>query len=61
MMRSPPRVSSTWLMVSLHNAWTLMLLALSLRPTTPMNHPKRGTKQRVKRVSFHEMKSRAQK
>ena len=33
MMRSPPSVSSTWLMVSLHSACAFIDLALSLRPT----------------------------
>ena len=56
MMRSPPSVSSTWLMVSLHRACALIDLRFSFLPTNPMNHPMTGTMSRVKRVSCQEMK-----
>ena len=55
MMRSPPSVSSTWLMVSLHIACAFTEFCFSLRPTMPMNHPKMGTKMMVNSVSCHEM------
>ena len=52
---SPPNVSSTWLMVSLHRLCARMLLALSFLPTKPMNHVKMGAKIIVKIVSCHDM------
>lgn len=61
MMRRPPSVSSTWLIVSLHRACALMDFAFSLRPTTPMNQPKTGTKTMVKSVSCQLMASRVAK
>ena len=60
-MRRPPSVSSTCDMVSLHRLCASIDLRLSFLPTKPMNHPKTGTKMRVKSVSCHEMKSRAVK
>ena len=60
-MRSPPSVSSTCDMVSLHRLCASIDLRLSFLPTKPMNHPKTGTKTRVKSVSCHEMNSRAVK
>ena len=61
MIRRPPSVSSTWLIVSLQSACALMLCAFSLRPTQPMNQPMMGTMMRVKRVSSQEMKIKAAK
>ena len=61
MMRSPPKVSSTWLIVSLQSDCALMDFAFSLRPTSPMNHPNTGTKMIVKSVSCHEMATSAAK
>ena len=54
-------VPSTCDMVSLHRLCASIDLRLSFLPTKPMNHPKTGTKTRVKSVSCHEMKSRAVK
>ena len=51
MMRKPPSVSSTILIVSLQSACASILCAFSFLPTTPMNQPKGGTKRMVKRVS----------
>ena len=61
MMRRPPSVSSTWLMVSLHSVCAVMLFCFSFLPTKPMNQPKTGTKTSVKSVSCQEMISRVVK
>ena len=50
-MRRPPSVSSTWLMVSLHRLCAFIDFCLSLRPTMPITQPISGTKMRVNRVS----------
>ena len=51
MMRNPPKVSSTILIVSLQSDCASVLCAFSFFPTTPMNQPNGGTKRMVKRVS----------
>ena len=56
MMRSPPSVSSTWLMVSLQRACAFTESCFSRRPTMPMNQPMMGTMTSVKSVSCQEMK-----
>ena len=61
MMRSPPSVSSTWLMVSLQSACAFTESCFSLRPTQPMNQPMTGTMTSVNTVSCHEIKSRIRK
>ena len=50
-MRSPPSVSSTWLIVSLHSACAFIDFCLSLRPTMPITHPISGTNTMVNSVS----------
>ena len=55
MMRKPPKVSSTWLIVSLQRACAVMLLCFNFLPTMPINDAKSGTKSRVKIVSCHEI------
>ena len=57
MIRSPPRVSSTWLMVSLHSPCAATDFAFSFLPMIPMNHPNIGTKKMVNRVSCQLMMS----
>ena len=57
MMRRPPSVSSTWLMVSLHRACASRDCSLSLRPILPMIHSITGANSAVKRVICHEMNS----
>ena len=61
MMRSPPSVSSTCDIVSLHSDCAAIDLRLSFLPTYPINQPKMGTNTRVKSVSCHDMKIRAVK
>ena len=46
--RRPPRVSSTWLMVSLHRACASSEERLSCLPITPIIHTKAGAKMMVK-------------
>ena len=60
-MRSPPSVSSTWLIVSLHSACALIDFCLSLRPTKPITQPISGTKMRVNSVSCQLTKSSVEK
>ena len=55
MIRSPPKVSSTTLIVSLHNACALILCAFNLRPIHPMNQPIIGMIITEKSVSCQEM------
>ena len=50
-MRSPPSVSSTWLIVSLHRACAFIERCFSLRPTMPITQPIRGTNTSVNSVS----------
>ena len=57
MMRSPPSVSSTWLIVSLHSDCAFIDFCFSLRPTKPMNQPMMGTMTSVKSVSCQLMTS----
>ena len=47
----PPRVSSSWDMVSLHFAWASSDFLLSFFPMALMPHAMSGTTARVKRVS----------
>ena len=55
-MRSPPRVSSTWLTVSLQYCCASIEVALSLRPIMLMMLIMMGAKTIVNRVSFHDMR-----
>ena len=60
-MRSPPSVSSTWLMVSLQRACAFMEFCFSFLPTIPINHPITGTNTSVNSVSCHDMMIRVEK
>ena len=51
MMRSPPSVSSSWDIVSLHLPWASRDCLLSFFPTAPMPHAITGTTRSVNRVS----------
>ena len=53
--RRPPRVSSTWLMVSLQRACTWAERFLRLRPITPISQVISGANASTKSVSFQEM------
>ena len=55
---SPPRVSSTWLMVSLQYCWASSDWALSRLPTALMMPTIMGANTSVKRVSCQDMMNR---
>ena len=61
MIRRPPKVSSTWLMVSLQRLCASILRALSFRPIKPINQPNTGTKIIVNNVSCHDITNNAMK
>ena len=61
MMRSPPSVSSTWLIVSLHSACASLEFCFSLRPTLPITQPMSGTMASVNSVSCQLMKMSVEK
>ena len=61
MMRSPPRVSSTWAITSLQSCCTSSDFLLRFFPTTPITHIISGAKRMVKAVICQLITRRAAK